>query len=102
VTPVNAINKEYFTLRKKQSPQAGIVPVPTPPDEEQRLKELDRLGILDKDFESDRRFESVRVRHIFKAVRPLLIRYTHLRIVYGFNKQLLTTSTINIAVKQTT
>jgi len=30
------------------------------------------------------------------------MRYTNLRIVYGFNKQLLTTSTINIAVKQTT
>ena len=49
-----------------------------------------------------RRFESVRVRQINQALRPLLIRYTHLRIVYGFNKQLLTTSTINIAVKQTT
>ena len=43
-----------------------------------------------------------RVCQINQALRPLLIRYTHLRIVYGFNKQLLTTSTINIAVKQTT
>ena len=52
---MNTMNKEYFVLRKEQGLKAGIVPVPTPPDEEKRLKELERLGILDKDFESDRR-----------------------------------------------
>ena len=56
---MNTINKEYFALRKEQGLKAGIVPVPTPPDEEKRLKELERLGILDKDFESDRRFNNI-------------------------------------------
>ena len=56
---MNTMNKEYFALRKEQGLKAGIVPVPTPPDEEKRLKELERLGILDKDFESDRRFNNI-------------------------------------------
>ena len=56
---MNTINKEYFALRKEQGLKAGIVPVPTPSDEENRLKELERLGILEKDFESDRRFNNI-------------------------------------------
>jgi hypothetical protein len=56
---MNTINKEYFMLRKKQGLKAGIVPVPTPPDEEKCLRELERLGILDKYFESDRRFNNI-------------------------------------------
>ena len=59
VTFMNTTNKEYFALRKEQGLKAGIVSVPTPSDEEKRLKEFERLGILDKDFESDRRFNNI-------------------------------------------
>ena len=53
------INKEYFTLRKEPGLQPGIVPVPTLPDEEDHLRKVERLGILDKDFEGDRRFSNI-------------------------------------------
>ena len=51
--------QEKFEQAKAEGLKHGIVPVLNPPDEDQRLDELERLGLVDKDFESDRRFNNV-------------------------------------------
>ena len=56
---MDAVKQEMFEQAKAQGLEAGIVPVSNPPDEEQRLDELKRLGLVEKDFESDRRFNNV-------------------------------------------
>ena len=52
--------QEKFEQAKAEGLKHGIVPVLNPPDEDQRLDELERLGLVDKDFESDRRFNGHR------------------------------------------
>ena len=39
--------------------EAGIVPVVNPPNEDLRLKELQRLGVLEKDLKQDPRYASL-------------------------------------------
>ncbi len=53
------IKNQIFKFAKSQGVKAGIVPVKTPENEEQRVKEVERLGILNKDLKSDKKYNSI-------------------------------------------
>ncbi len=53
------IKQQYLNLMRKQGEKAGIVPVKNPDNEGQRIQELERLGVLEKDLDQDRRFNSL-------------------------------------------
>ena len=53
------IKNQIFKFAKSQGVKAGIVPVKTPENEKSRVEEVNRLGILNKDLERDRRFNNI-------------------------------------------
>ena len=55
----NLLKNQYFKLLRNQGRKAGIVPVENPANEEQRLAEVKRLGIMELDLSGERRYNSM-------------------------------------------
>ncbi|MBL4826015.1 MAG: hypothetical protein JKY07_12440 [SAR324 cluster bacterium] len=55
----NFLKNQYFKLLRNQGRKAGIVPVENPANEEQRLAEVKRLGIMELDLSGERRYNSM-------------------------------------------
>ena len=53
------LKQEDLEQVQKLCKEAGIVPVINPANEDLRMKELKRLGMLEKDLEKDRRYSSL-------------------------------------------
>ena len=53
------LKQEDLEQVQKLCKEAGIVPVNNPTNEDFRIKELKRLGMLEKDLEKDRRYSSL-------------------------------------------
>ena len=53
------LKQEDLEQGQKLCEEAGIVPVINPANEDLRMKELKRLGMLEKDLEKDRRYSSL-------------------------------------------
>lgn len=51
--------EQMFEQLKQIGREIGIVPVKNPPHEDYRIEELIRLGITEKNFETDRRYNNV-------------------------------------------
>ena len=55
----NIIKNQYLKLLRNQGNKAGIVPVENPANEDERLAEVKRLGIMDLDLSGERRYNSI-------------------------------------------
>jgi len=53
------IRRTFINLLQKQGEKVGMVPVKAPENEPQRVSEVERLGLLDKDLDKDRRYTSL-------------------------------------------
>ncbi|MEZ7973681.1 MAG: hypothetical protein QMC48_01455 [SAR324 cluster bacterium] len=50
---------QYLQLLRKQWAKAGIVPVENPDNENERLAEVKRLGIMELDLDGESRYNSM-------------------------------------------
>ena len=50
---------QFNDVLRIQGSQIGILPVENIPNEESRLEEVKRLGILDKDFSDEAKYNSI-------------------------------------------
>ena len=54
-----SVNKKQLEMLREAGAKAGIVPVQNLFNEDQRVAEVKRLGILDLDLSSERRYNSM-------------------------------------------
>ena len=53
------IRNQFNNLLRSQARKAGNVPVENPVNEEDRLAEVKRLGVLDRDLSSENRYSAM-------------------------------------------
>lgn len=53
------IRNQLNSILRSQGKKAGIIPVENPDNEKQRLAEVDRLGIMNKDISAERKYNSM-------------------------------------------
>ena len=53
------IRNQFNSLLRSQGRKAGIVPVENPVNEEDRLAEVKRLGVMDRDLSSENRYSAM-------------------------------------------
>ncbi|MBC8259322.1 MAG: hypothetical protein H8E38_09920 [SAR324 cluster bacterium] len=53
------LKNQYLQLLRKQGSKAGLIPVENPPNEDKRLEEVKRLGIMNLDLSGKHRYNSM-------------------------------------------
>ena len=87
------LKQEDLEQVQKLCKEAGIVPVINPANEDLRMKELKRLGMLEKDLEKDRRYSSLTevvtyltgCTHCFINILGSTVQ--RCKVAYGFSKE---------------
>ena len=87
------LKQEDLEHVQKLCMEAGIVPVNNPANEDLRMKELKRLGMLEKDLEKDRRYSSLTevvtyltgCKHCFINILGSTIQ--RCKVAYGFSEE---------------
>ena len=49
------IREKFNSILSSEANKAGVIPVQSPDDENQRLAEIERLGILERDLSGERK-----------------------------------------------
>ena len=47
------IREKFNSILRSEAQKAGVIPVQSPDDENQRLAEIERLGILERDLSGE-------------------------------------------------
>jgi class 3 adenylate cyclase len=89
----NELKQEDLEHVQKLCVEAGIVPANNPANEDLRMKELKRLGMLEKDLEKDRRYSSLTevvtyltgCKHCFINILGSTIQ--RCKVAYGFSEE---------------
>ena len=53
------IREKFNSILRSEAHKAGVIPVQSPDDENQRLAEIERLGILERDLSGERKYNSM-------------------------------------------
>ena len=53
------IREKFNSILRSEGQKAGVIPVQSPDDENQRLAEIERLGIMDRDISGERKYNSM-------------------------------------------
>ena len=53
------IREKFNSILRSEAQKAGVIPVQSPDDENQRLAEIERLGIMDRDISGERKYNSM-------------------------------------------
>ena len=87
------LNAEQLAEIHKQCEEMGIVPINSPPNEDLRLSELNRLGILEKNLNNDPRYSSLTeiAAHLMEtplcAINILGSTIQRCKMIYGVSKE---------------
>jgi len=53
------IREKFNSILRSEAHKAGVIPVQSPDDENQRLAEIERLGIMDRDLSGERKYNTM-------------------------------------------
>ena len=53
------IREKFNSILRSEAHKAGVIPVQSPDDENQRLAEIERLGILECDLSGERKYNTM-------------------------------------------
>ena len=53
------IREKFNSILRSEAQKAGVIPVQSPDDENQRLAEIERLGILERDLSGERKYNTM-------------------------------------------
>ena len=53
------IREKFNSILRSDTQKAGVIPVQSPDDGNQRLAEIERLGIMDRDLSGERKYNSM-------------------------------------------
>ena len=53
------IREKFNSILRSEGHKAGVIPVQWPDDENQRLAEIERLGILERDLSGERKYNTM-------------------------------------------
>ena len=87
------LNAEQLAEIHKQCEEMGIVPINSPPNEDLRLSELNRLGILEQNLNNDPRYSSLTeiAAHLMEtplcAINILGSTIQRCKMIYGVSKE---------------
>ena len=53
------MREKFNSILRSEAHKAGVIPVQSPDDENQRLAEIERLGILERDLSGERKYNTM-------------------------------------------